>query len=318
MRQGIRIVASCIFLVIWCETVIAQHMPSTAELTKFYQAQLRSQSQEDRMDGITGLAHLGSDASQAVPALIKLSKVEPDNFNRLLCLWALAEIGTYEAFEWSRSQALKEKPKLREGSFKEVSARTVLLSTVEQGENIFRLNKMLLRFYNKARNGNIPEQLTAQWALFELSTSASINTAERTIQPLAQNISPDQSNFVQNLRLIRLVGPLVEDFFKDQLSALIENHDFSLNQSTKRAQTAYTLARTSYPNENKVVEKVANHIAERLNKQSTRRAALKDAVALGPFICGSEIIGTLSKISKGKANEPEKKLANNLISKCTE
>jgi hypothetical protein len=295
----------------------AQNSPSAKQLVQFYQEQINSKYYGDRMDAIVGLGHLGDEASGMADRLIKQSRTEQNNFYRLLCLWSLAEIGTYDGFEWSQKQARFEKPELTNGSFREVAARTALLaSTNRGGNNMSDINRSLSDLYNKARGGDLTEKLTSIWALFQLGTSVTISTAERAASSAAGELSAEHGNYTRHLRYIRLVGPQAHKFFADKLAALVGNHEFSTGLTPKRALTAYTLAVIAYPDETPAVEQFKKDINERLNSPLSRGSALDDASALGPFACSRDIVSSLRDISENSSDDSDREEAENVLSFC--
>lgn len=299
-------------------SVNAQDAPTSDQLIRFYQNQLDNEFYGDRMDGIVGLGHLGKKASAAASLLVDHSKAEQNNFYRLLTLWALAEIGTYESFGRSRSEALKEKPQLLDEPFREIAARTVLIATVDQSsENMMDLNRALPKLYNAARNGeDLTEKLTALWALFEISTSVTIRTAEQAITPVTEELSPEHGNYTRHLRYIRLIGPSAQPSFADKLSQLLNSYEFSIGLVPKKALTVYTLAAISYPDEAPAVTQFRRNINERLNSVLTRGSALDDARALGPFVCSKDIVSSLQNISETSNDESDQEDAEYVLSVC--
>lgn len=296
----------------------AEHFrPEANQLARYYTDKLNNRFYGDRMDGITGLGHLGKAASGSVPTLIAKSKTEQNNFYRLLALWSLAKTSTPDALSRSRSQAEKEKQHLLNGRFPEVAARTALLASIDRSDaNLLKLNGSLPSLYNKARDGNLTEKLIASWALYEIGTPITKQAADRSMTAAAKTLSPDHGNYTRHLRYIRLVGSSAHRFFASKLRSLLKSYDFKIGLTPKRALTSYTLATITYPGENPVVNQFLKDINSRMDSMLDRDSALDDVEVLGPFACSQQVVENLRKIAGETGDQSDKEQAKKALGYC--
>ncbi len=299
MRQIFRItIISLATLLLLSAITSIPPSPDTSIQIQYYQHQLQSNFYGDRLDGISGLAHLGSDASEAAESLQQLSQNDRNPFNRMAALWALAEIESPQSRAYLREQVRKEEGDLRQGRFPVVAARIGLLATHDPSESMLRkLNTALPLLYNRARGGKLSERLLAVWALYQISTPVTRETADEAMKEIANELSPEAPDYTVHLRHIRLVGPPAAAFFSGKLASLIENHNFTAGLARPKALTAYTLAAISYPDEPQAVSDFKQQAARRLNEAFSGGAALQDVQALRPFACSEPVISGLKEMA---------------------
>lgn len=272
--------------------------PDTLIQVQYYKNKLQSNFYGDRLDGIAGLAHLGSEASGAAGSLKELSRSDRNPFNRMAALWALAEIDSPQSREYLRERVQREETDLQRGRFPVVAARIALLATYDPSESMLRkLNDALPLLYNQTRGGRLSERLFALWALYQIGTPVTRETANRAMTEIANELSPDEPDYTVHLRHIRLIGTPAAAFFSGKLASLIENHDFKASLARPKALTAYTLAAISYPAKPEAVSGFQEDVARRLNEAFSGGAALQDVQALGPFACSESVISGLEEMA---------------------
>lgn len=177
----------------------ADPMPATdPRLARHYEAKLEGSFWTVRIDGIRGLAHLGPAASQAVPALVERTAA-PGAFEQLVALWALAEIDTAGETPILGERADLERQRLLEGDLREVTARTAFLAAVHDRQPPPRfLDRALPELYSAARGRRGKgrgEALLAAWALYEVGSTVTRETADEGLRLAAEALAPEGAGY---------------------------------------------------------------------------------------------------------------------------
>ena len=270
--------------------------PTEASLVRHFTSKLDHAWGGTRQDGMIGLGRLGAAASPAAPRLLEQVATEQGRL-RLLGLWALARIGTPEALRTVRSEAATEARRLEpRGLFDEdVAIRVALLAAADAPGFRDRIDAVLPALYTSARGAErLPERLAAAWALLEIGTPVTVETALRALsgRPVAAAVpaapvilDPEHSGYTTNLDWVRLTGPRAAEVFVPQLEDILEDHDFDRDLFGHRQQTAFTLARLVYPEPHPLVVEARDHLVRELDDVLTWSGALRALPHLGPYAC---------------------------------
>ena len=295
----------------------AQPVPSKERLVHFHRRGLNAAFYGDRMDAIAGLARMGNVSREVVPELV--NKIESDRespFYRMLAGWALARIGTSEARRAIRDMMWEEPDLRREArlDFPIFAARVAMLAAA-QGENR-NLDRYLPPLYNRSRTGNLTERILAGWALLEIGTPVTRETARRGLNEVSRKLDPEHGNYTRHLRYLRLLGAHAPDTVITRLAAILETHDFGISIARKRSLTAYTIATIAYPERPDVLERYLSEVAEELESVVFRGGALRDVVNLGPFACSDTVVNELRSIAVEASDDDDRAVASDALSVC--
>lgn len=287
--------------------VHAQPAPSKGHLVRYFRQMLDNPFYGDRMDGIAGLGHMGSAASGAVPALIQKTTAESvPEFYRLLAYWALARIDAPGVTETIQDALAGESGKEVSGDFNLIAARAAFLAAGKAPNRT--LDRYLPALYNHARSGDTSEKILAAWALLEIGTSVTEETALKALDAVSGELDPEHGNYTRHLRYLRLLGPRPGiDAVAGKLEELLVNHEFRLMLVSRKAQTAFTLAVLSYPEVPAALNRYREEVREKLSHSVFNNSALRDALALGPFACTGPIENALAAIDRDPDEEDDER-----------
>lgn len=298
-----------LILLPWMHELHAQPAPSEDHLAGYYRQLLDAPFYGDRMDGIVGLAHMRKASSGAVPTLMeKVRSGSESPFYRLLVFWSLARIQTPEAAKIVNERIAREIRKGPSGDFPVVAAKAAFLAAGEVSTRT--LDRYLPPLYNNARSGETSEKILAAWALLEIGTAVTRETAARALKSASEELDPGNARYTRHLRYLRLLGSQTgaeAAAVISKLEEILANHEFRLLLVSKKALTVQTLAVLSYPNVPEPVNRYRQEVREKLDHPIFNSSGLRDALALGPFACTGPIVNALTEIAKDRDEEEDER-----------
>lgn len=269
--------------------------PDQTLLKRFYIDKLDDYYWLSRVDGISGLAHLLSGGQEEIPELVTHTETG-SAFEQLVALWALARIKHPGNRELLRSRTSAETEKVGEGSFRELAARVAFLASYNRNRQMLQLlDRVLPDLYNAARSNDLEKQLLSAWALYEMDTPVTRETAGRALERASGALDPDHADYTRHLLFVRLTGSPAESFFSVKLSSIIKNHNFEGDLFSRKARTVRTLAELSYPKELRLLETFREQLADMLQHPLQDATALSHLITAGPFSCSESIRNILQK-----------------------
>lgn len=264
-------------------------LPATdGQLARFHQARLEASFWTERLDGLAGLAHLGPSAAAAVPTLVERAEGRT-GFEPLAALWALARIDTGGATPLLRARADRERERLLEGDLREVAARTAFLAAVHgDGPPPRFLDRALPSLYYAARGRRGTDRgqpLLAAWALLEVGTEVTRETAGEALGRAAAALDPEEAAYGRKLLYARLVGPPARHSLSGPLQRILASHEFGSDFDRDRVRTLYTLAALHHPDLPAELVAFRQRLAEGLGHPLSDDRAIRALLTLGPHGC---------------------------------
>lgn len=279
------------------------YIPGTSQLLEYHREQLEHRYPIIQFNGIAGTARLGNEAAEAVPLLMKIVR-DRESF---AALWGLAKIDLNGQRDFLQEYADKAERQLMAGGFPEIAFRTAFLAAYYRGERTPGfLDKVLPELYNHARGGDPGDRLLAAWALHEIDTEVTRETADSAIRDVASSLNPDDAIYTRLLTYIRLIGRPALPAVIDKLNMLVKNYDFGTDRVSKKAQTVATLAALRYPAVPDVLASHQQELAETLGSPLNDATALRELRLAGPYLCSDKAVAILkNEITKENQSDRE-------------
>lgn len=291
--------------------------PSENDLKRYYLARLDEAYVTGRIDGMAGLAHLGRSARDVAQELENLTGGR-SLFEQLIACWALATINAPQERSPVEQRASVERGRLSEGRFNEVAARVAFLAAFSRAGNKSTrfLDAVLPELYSRARGDDQEDRLLAAWALHEIGTTVTRETANRTLSLAAAGMDPGHGNYTRHLLYLRMIGPPARSYFTKKVSSIIKSYDFGGDIFSKRARTVRTLAVLHYPGEPDEVVRYRKRLSDRLDSPLTDDRAVDDLLAAGPFVCSEDIVNKLTMTMSGTDDASDRRSLEQALSVC--